>query len=97
MGASGTGSSVCCEVSWLSANALSLLPVYLLEFRVVYFGRCSFETPQLVANVTALVDVILRSKPAAAKGTYFEKMAISTTMGPGVNVDPSSALSLVAN
>jgi large subunit ribosomal protein L1 len=60
-------------------------------------GKCSFETPQLVANVTALVDVILKSKPAAAKGTYFEKMAISTTMGPGVNVDPSSALSLVAN
>jgi len=38
----------------------------------------------------------LKAKPAASKGTYLKNIAISTTMGPGVKVDPSSALSLVA-
>jgi large subunit ribosomal protein L1 len=57
-------------------------------------GKCSFEAPQLVANLVALIDVILKAKPAAAKGIYLKKIAISTTMGPGVRVDPGSAVAL---
>lgn len=59
-------------------------------------GKSSFEASQLLANITALIEVILKAKPAVSKGTYFKNIAISTTMGPGVKVDPSSALSLVA-
>jgi large subunit ribosomal protein L1 len=72
-----------------------------VEFRVdkngiihCAIGKCSFETPHLLANVAALIDVILKAKPTASKGTYFKKIAISTTMGPGVRVDPGSAVAL---
>ena len=49
------------------------------------------EAAQLVENAAALIDVIIRAKPAVAKGTYLKKISISSTMGPGVRVDPSSA------
>ena len=45
---------------------------------------------QLVENATTLIDALIRAKPASAKGTYLKKISISTTMGPGVRVDPSS-------
>ncbi len=54
-------------------------------------GKRSFEPQQLVDNAHALIDAIVKAKPAAAKGTYLGKIAISTTMGPGIRVDPSSA------
>ena len=53
-------------------------------------GKKSFQADQLVANAAALIDAILKAKPAAAKGVYLKKISISTTMGPGVRVDPSS-------
>lgn len=53
-------------------------------------GKRSFEGPQLLANATALIEAVLRAKPAAAKGTYLRKISLSTTMGPGIAVDPSS-------
>ena len=55
-------------------------------------GKVSFEPGQLIENAVALIDVINKQKPAASKGVYFKRIAISTTMGPGVWVDPSSAL-----
>ncbi len=53
-------------------------------------GKASFGTEQLVQNITAFVDAVSRAKPAGAKGTYMQRIAISSTMGPGVKVDPST-------
>jgi large subunit ribosomal protein L1 len=52
-------------------------------------GKASFEQSQLAENVATLLDAIVRAKPAAAKGTYLRSISLSSTMGPGVNVDPS--------
>jgi len=68
-----------------------------VEYRVekagivhVSVGRKSFSVEQLVDNATALIDALVRAKPASAKGTYLKKISISTTMGPGVRIDPNS-------
>jgi large subunit ribosomal protein L1 len=68
-----------------------------VEFRVdkngiihVSIGRKSFEAAKLADNATAIIDAVLKAKPAVAKGTYLKKIAISTTMGPGIRIDPSS-------
>lgn len=53
-------------------------------------GKRSFETEQLLENATAMIDAVVRAKPAASKGTYLKRVALSTTMGPGIAVDPSS-------
>jgi large subunit ribosomal protein L1 len=53
-------------------------------------GKRSFEAGKLVDNASALIDAVLKAKPAAAKGTYLKKISLSTTMGPGLRVDPAS-------
>ncbi len=53
-------------------------------------GKASFGAEQLVANINAFVDAVSKAKPTGAKGTYLQRIAISSTMGPGVKVDPSS-------
>ncbi len=50
-------------------------------------GKASFEEGKLVENARAFVEAIQRAKPAGAKGTYVKKVAVSSTMGPGVRVD----------
>lgn len=55
-------------------------------------GKASFDGPKLAENVKALMDAIARAKPSGAKGTFFRRVAISSTMGPGVRVDPASVL-----
>ena len=55
-------------------------------------GKASFTTDALVENIRALTDAIAKAKPAGAKGTYLKRMAISSTMGPGVRVDIGSVL-----
>jgi large subunit ribosomal protein L1 len=55
----------------------------------VAIGKKSFEERQLVENYAALVEEIVRAKPAAAKGRYIRGITIASTMGPGVKVDPS--------
>jgi len=52
-------------------------------------GKASFEQNHLAENVATLLDAIVRAKPAAAKGTYLRSISLSSTMGPGVKVDPS--------
>ncbi len=52
-------------------------------------GKLSFDTPKLMENVEALIDMLKKLKPTSAKGAYFKKMTISSTMGPGVKVDVS--------
>ena len=52
-------------------------------------GKTSFEASDLVANFTAVMDEIERARPASTKGRYIKKITVSSTMGPGVKVDPS--------
>lgn len=52
-------------------------------------GKVSFDEGKLKDNVLALMDVIVRAKPASSKGTYLKSIAISTTMGPGIKLDPN--------
>nr|WP_221376872.1 50S ribosomal protein L1 [Actinoplanes polyasparticus] len=52
-------------------------------------GKASFSEEQLVDNYAAVLDEVLRSKPSAAKGKYLRKVVVTTTMGPGVPVDPN--------
>src|ERR1700722_12365350 len=53
----------------------------------VPIGKVSFTRPQLLANFRAVIDEVHRAKPAAAKGRYIKSVAVSSTMGPGVDVD----------
>lgn len=55
-------------------------------------GKVSFDTDKLWENASALIDVILKAKPASTKGIYMKKIAVSSTMGPGIKVDPGSPL-----
>jgi large subunit ribosomal protein L1 len=73
-----------------------------VEFRVdkagivhAPIGKLSFETANLVANAHALMDSIVKAKPAAAKGKYLKSVTITSTMGPGVSVDTSNMDALV--
>ena len=56
----------------------------------VPIGKASFTRPQLLANFRAVVDEVNRAKPAAAKGRYIKSVALSSTMGPGVDVDTAA-------
>lgn len=67
-----------------------------IEFRVdrtgnvhAAIGRVSFEVEKLRENFEALMETIVRAKPAAAKGTYIRGVTVSSTMGPGVRIDPN--------
>ena len=67
-----------------------------IEFRVdryanLHFliGKASFDADKLVENYRAALDEILRLKPSAAKGRYLRKIAVSSTMGPSVQIDPA--------
>jgi large subunit ribosomal protein L1 len=61
----------------------------------VSIGRKSFEERQLVENYAALVDEIVRAKPAAAKGRYIRQITLTSTMGPGIHVDPAKTRGIV--
>src|SRR5690606_13583728 len=54
----------------------------------VPLGRVSFEADALLANFRAVLDELQRVKPASAKGRYLKRINVSSTMGPGVKVDP---------
>jgi len=54
-------------------------------------GKLSFTGEQLTENVQALIEAIVRAKPASSKGTYMKKITLSSTMSPGVRVDPATA------
>jgi large subunit ribosomal protein L1 len=70
-----------------------------VEFRVekagivhAGIGKASFDEGKLVENIKAFADAVSRAKPAGAKGTYIQRVAVSSTMGPGVKVDPASVI-----
>jgi large subunit ribosomal protein L1 len=52
-------------------------------------GKAQFDEEQLLENLSALLDAIVRAKPAASKGTYLKSVALTSTMGPGVKIDPN--------
>jgi large subunit ribosomal protein L1 len=52
-------------------------------------GKVSFEASALASNVAAVIDELNRTRPAAAKGRYIKKISVSSTMGPGVKIDPA--------
>ena len=56
----------------------------------VPLGKASFETKALLENYYAVLDELLRAKPASAKGRYLKAVTVSSTMGPGVKVDPTA-------
>ncbi|MCW3843933.1 50S ribosomal protein L1 [Micromonospora yasonensis] len=77
------------------AKAVSDIKGGKITFRVdkhsnlhLIIGKASFSESQLIDNYAAVLDEVLRSKPSAAKGTYLKKVTLTTTMGPGVPVDP---------
>ncbi|MCL2714531.1 MAG: 50S ribosomal protein L1 [Alphaproteobacteria bacterium] len=55
-------------------------------------GKASFAADKLVQNIKALADAVAKAKPAGAKGTYIQRVAVSSTMGPGVKVEPGTVL-----
>lgn len=57
-------------------------------------GKVSFTVEQLTENFSALISALLKARPTAAKGRYFKKITVSSTMGPGVDVDPQKAQAL---
>lgn len=62
----------------------------------VPIGKVSFPEQQLLANLLAVVDALLRAKPAAVKGAYIKSITLATTMGPGIKVEVTPTLQLAA-
>jgi large subunit ribosomal protein L1 len=70
-----------------------------VEFRVekagivqAGIGKASFDEKKLAENIRAFADAVIKAKPTGAKGNYVQKVAVSSTMGPGVRVEPSSVM-----
>jgi large subunit ribosomal protein L1 len=83
------------------AKAVSELKGGKVEFRVekagivhVPVGKVSFGTEKLAENIKALMESIIRLKPASAKGVYLKGVSLTTTMGPGIKVDPQEVRNL---
>ena len=77
------------------AKAVKEIKAGKLEYRVdkggnvhLIIGKSSFDERQLLENLQAVLDEIQRAKPAASKGKYIKGVTVSSTMGPGVKVDP---------
>jgi large subunit ribosomal protein L1 len=78
------------------ATAVREVKAGKIEFRVdrtgnvhIPIGKVSFDVERLTENMSAVMDVIMRAKPSAAKGTYVRNVTVSSTMGPGVGIDPN--------
>ncbi len=86
------------------AKAVSEIKGGKIEFRVdrhanLHFviGKASFGDDQLVENYAAALDEVLRLKPSASKGRYVKKIVVTTTMGPGIPVDPNRTRNLLSD
>lgn len=83
-------------VTFEVANAVQEVKAGKIEYRVDKFGivhapigKASFGPDQLLGNFLTLMDAVNRAKPSAAKGTYVRSVTLSSTMGPGVKVNPA--------
>jgi large subunit ribosomal protein L1 len=63
----------------------------------VVLGKVSFEEEKLLANLTAVIEAVMKAKPSGAKGQYVKSAALTTTMGPGIRLDLRPALSLTSS
>ena len=79
------------------ANAIKAAKAGQIEFRVekegivhAGVGKASFSADQLVENVAAFVDTIVKAKPSGVKGTYLKRVSLTSTMGPGIKLDVAS-------
>ena len=86
------------------AKAITEIKGGKINFRVdkqsnlhLVIGKASFDTEKLVENYAAALDEVLRAKPSAAKGRYLKKVTFSTTMGPGIPVDPNRTRNLLVD
>lgn len=84
------------------AQAVKEIKAGKVEYRLdrggithVPIGKVSFDTGFLLENFKVLLDAIVRARPAAAKGTYLRSVVVSSTMGPGIKIDPMSILTLI--
>ncbi|MEU8005338.1 50S ribosomal protein L1 [Catellatospora sp. NPDC049111] len=86
------------------AKAVSDIKGGKITFRVdkhsnlhLIIGKASFSAEQLVDNYAAVLEEVLRSKPSASKGKYLKKVFVTTTMGPGIPVDPNVTRNIQEN
>jgi len=84
------------------AKAVRELKAGRIDFKVdktgilhTTIGKTSFGAEKLLSNAAHLLDTVIRLKPSSSKGTYLKSIAISTTMGPGIKVDPISVRDLL--
>jgi large subunit ribosomal protein L1 len=63
----------------------------------VVVGKASFEEDKLLANLTAVIEAVMKAKPSGAKGQYVKTASLTTTMGPGIRLDLRPALSLTSS
>lgn len=85
------------------AKAVKEIKAGKVEYRVdksgivhVLIGKITFDADKLVQNFRTLMDVIVKAKPASAKGTYLKSIVVSSTMGPGVRISPQVAVQTAA-
>jgi large subunit ribosomal protein L1 len=85
------------------AQAVKEIKAGKVEFRVDKqgiihspIGKISFDAAKLAGNAHALIGAILKAKPAAAKGTYVKKVTLTSTMGPGIQIDPAEVEAAIA-
>jgi len=89
-------------VTWDVAKAVQDIKSGKVDFKVdragvvhVPIGRVSFGQEKLLENLAAFFDALMRAKPSAAKGQYIKSITLSTTMGPGIKVDPADVRNLL--
>ena len=96
------GKTITGTVTMDIGKAVGELKAGRIEFRVdrsgnvhAPIGKASFDNEKLEENFQGFMDAVIRARPAAAKGGYIKAVTISSTMGPGVRVDPSTVSSAV--
>ena len=91
-------------VTWDVAKAVKEIKAGKVDFKVdragvvhAPVGRVSFGEKKLLENLAAFFDALLKAKPSGAKGQYIKGITLSTTMGPGIKIDPADVRNLLEN
>ena len=89
-------------VTFEVSRAVEELKAGRIEFKVdrtsnihVPIGKCGFGKERLLDNARAFLESLIRAKPASSKGRYLKSLTVSTTMGPGIKVDPAQVATLI--